>query len=125
MFVSLFPDWNARIEFKDSTHATFDGAKCMSKYYLNIQKYNPQTNKKDVTEIFREGLLFEGVDRCATGLLCYLERCLWPDGHEPIPFEKEAEAKKFLKEHKGKKILRFKDIHSKLIRSLDNLNTPS
>jgi len=43
-----------------------------------------------------------------------------PMGHEPIPFEKEADAKQFLKEHKGKKILRFKDIHSKLIRSLDN-----
>ena len=26
-----------------------------------------------------------------------------PMGHEPIPFEKEADAKKFLKEHKGKK----------------------
>ena len=43
-----------------------------------------------------------------------------PMGHEPIPFEKEADAKKFLKEHKGKKILRFKDINPKLINSLDN-----
>jgi copper chaperone NosL len=43
-----------------------------------------------------------------------------PMGHEPIPFEKEADAKKFLKEHKGKKILRFKDINPKLITSLDN-----
>jgi len=41
-------------------------------------------------------------------------------GHEPIPFEKEADAKRFLKEHKGKKVLKFKDITSKLIVSLDN-----
>ena len=46
MFVSMFPDWNARIEFKDSTHATFDGAKCMSKYYLNIKKYNPSKKQE-------------------------------------------------------------------------------
>jgi nitrous oxide reductase accessory protein NosL len=43
-----------------------------------------------------------------------------PMGHEPIPFEKETDAKKFLKEHKGKRILRFKDINPKVITSLDN-----
>ena len=53
---------------------------------------------------------------------CYV---IWSDlygpmGHEPIPFEKEADAKEFLKEHKGKKILRFKDITQKIIWSLDN-----
>jgi copper chaperone NosL len=45
MFVSLFPDWNARIEFKDSTYAVFDGAKCMFKYHLNMKKYNPSKTK--------------------------------------------------------------------------------
>ena len=43
-----------------------------------------------------------------------------PMGHEPIPFEKETDAKKFLQEHKGKKILRFKEISPNLIKSLDN-----
>jgi nitrous oxide reductase accessory protein NosL len=41
-------------------------------------------------------------------------------GHEPIPFEEENDAKKFLKERKGKKILRIMDISLKLIMSLDN-----
>ena len=41
MFVSMFADWNARIEFKDSTVAVFDGTKCMFKYHLDIKKYNP------------------------------------------------------------------------------------
>jgi nitrous oxide reductase accessory protein NosL len=38
-----------------------------------------------------------------------------PMGHEPIPFEKDAKAKKFLQERKGKKIIRFKDITPNLI----------
>ena len=50
---------------------------------------------------------------------------IWSDVYgpmvqEPIPLEKVADAKEFLKEHKGKKILRFKDINSKLKTSLDN-----
>src|SRR5512139_2981359 len=51
MFVSMFADWNARIEFKDATQVIFCGSKCMLKYYLNIKKYNPSKDKKDVTLI--------------------------------------------------------------------------
>ncbi len=47
-----------------------------------------------------------------------------PMGHEPIPFEKEADAKRFMEDHKGRKILRFKDITPKVILSLDNPWTP-
>ena len=43
-----------------------------------------------------------------------------PMGHEPIPFEREADAKRFLREHAGKEILRFKDIDTPLIEALDN-----
>jgi len=120
MFVSMFPDWNARIEFKDSTYATFDGAKCMFKYYLDIKKYNPPKNEKDVTGIsLKDYYSKTSID----GLQAFF--VIWSDvygpmGHEPIPFEKEADAKKFLKEHKGKKLLRFKDITTKVIQSLDN-----
>ena len=46
MFVSLFPDWNARIEFKDFTYATLDGAKCMFKYYLDIKNIIRRRAKK-------------------------------------------------------------------------------
>ena len=45
MFVSLFPDWNARVEFKDSTYAIFDGAKDMFKYYLDIKNIIRQRAK--------------------------------------------------------------------------------
>jgi nitrous oxide reductase accessory protein NosL len=120
MFVSLFPEWNARIEFKDSAYATFDGAKCMFKYYLNIKKYNPTKNKKDILAI---SVMDYDSKTSIDALQAFF--VIWSDvygpmGHEPIPFEKEADAKKFLKEHKGKKILRFKDINPKLITSLDN-----
>jgi copper chaperone NosL len=43
-----------------------------------------------------------------------------PMGHELIPFENEADAKQFMKEHKGKRILRFQEIRPKIIHSLDN-----
>ena len=120
MFVAMFPDWNARVDFKDSAYAIFDGAKDMFKYYLDMKKYNPSKNKNDVTAIsVKDYYSKTSIDALRAYYVIWSD-VYGPMGHEPIPFEKEADAKKFLKEHKGKKILRFKDINPKLIESLDN-----
>jgi len=120
MYVAMFPDWNARTMFKDSTFAAFCGAKCMVKYYSDIKKYHSSRNRNDVSAVsVRDYFSKKSID----GLQAFY--VIWSDvygpmGHEPIPFEKEADAKKFQKDHKGKTILRFKDITPKVIRSLDN-----
>jgi copper chaperone NosL len=120
MFVSLFPDWNARIGLKDSTRATFDGAKCMFKFYLDRERSNLSKDKGDVTVISVKDYYSKTSIDALQAFFVIWGDVYGPMGHEPIPFEKEADAKKFLKEHKGKKILRFKDITSNLISSLDN-----
>jgi copper chaperone NosL len=120
MYVAMFADWNARIEFKDSTYAFFDGAKCMFKYYLDMKKYDPSKSKNDVTAISVKDYYSKTSIDCPQAFFVIWSDVYGPMGHEPIPFEKEADANKFLKEHKGKKILRFKDINPKVITSLDN-----
>ena len=120
MFVSMFADWNARIAFKDSTAAIFDGAKCLFKYYLDMKKYNPTKNKEDMTEISVKDYYSKTSIEALQAFFVIWSDVYGPMGHEPIPFGKEADAKKFLKEHKGKEILRFTDITKKLITSLDN-----
>jgi nitrous oxide reductase accessory protein NosL len=42
-----------------------------------------------------------------------------PMGRELVPFEKEADAREFLKDHKGQSIKRFKDITYEIIKGLD------
>jgi copper chaperone NosL len=120
MFVSMFLDWNARIEFKDSTYATFDGAKCLFKYYLNMKKYNPSKNSNDLTVVSVKDYYSKTSTDARRAFFVIWSDIYGPMGNEPIPFEKEGDAKKFLKEHKGKKILRFKDINANVIKSLDN-----
>lgn len=120
MYVAMFADWNARIEFKDATQAIFDGAKCMFKYYLDLKKYNPTKTQKDIAVISVKDYYSKTSIYALQAFFVIWSYVYGPMGHEPIPFEKEADAKKFLKEHKGKKILRFKDINPNLIMSLDN-----
>lgn len=120
MFVSMFADWNAEITFTDSTHAIFDGPKDMFKYYLDIKKYNPSKTKNDVAAItVKDYYAKTSIDALKAFFVIWGD-VYGPMGHEPIPFERETDAKKFLKEHKGRKILRFRDITPKLLYALDN-----
>ena len=120
MFVSPFVDWNATIEFADSTQAIFDGPKCMFKYYLDIKKYNRSESRAEVTAIHVKDYYSKTSIDAQKALFVIWSDMYGPMGHEPIPFEKEADAKRFLEDHKGRKILRFKDITPKVILSLDN-----
>jgi copper chaperone NosL len=120
MSVAKFADWRARIEFKDSTYATFDGPKDMFKYYLNLEKYNSSKNKNEVTSISVKDYVSKISIDAQRAFYVIGSDVYGPMGHEPIPFEKEADAGKFMEERKGKKILQFKDISLKVVIALDN-----
>jgi nitrous oxide reductase accessory protein NosL len=40
-------------------------------------------------------------------------------GRELVPFENEAEAREFSKDHKGKAILRFREVTSTVVKELE------
>jgi copper chaperone NosL len=120
MFVAMFADWNAVVRFKDSTTATFDGSKDMFKYYLDMAKYNRSKTKADVASVsVKDYYSKESVDAFRAYYVIWGD-LYGPMGHEPIPFEQEDDAKRFLKEHKGKEVLRFEEITLDLIAALDN-----
>ena len=120
MLVSMFADWNAKITFPDSTSAVFEGSKDMFKYILNMTKYDPSKSRGSITSIIvKDYSSKEDIDALKAFYVIWSD-VYGPMGHEPIPFEKETDAKLFLKEHQGKKILRFQNITLKLLNSLDN-----
>ena len=119
MFVAKYPDFLAEILFKDGSCAVFDGTKDMFKYYFNLKKYNPQKRLEDIDSIYVTDYynltLMDGYQTFyVTGSDVY-----GPMGKELIPLEKEADAKEFMKDHKGQSILRFKGITYQIIKGLD------
>ena len=120
MFTGMFASWNAKITFKDSSQAVFDGAKCMFKYYLEVKKYDPSRSRDDITRIsVKDYDSKEDIDARQAFYVIWSD-VYGPMGHEPIPFMDEAGAERFLREHKGKEVLRFREITTTLITSLDN-----
>ena len=119
MFVAKYPDFAAQIQFQDGSTFHFDGAKDMFKYYLNLSRYAPGKKSAVITAVFVTNYYdLTLVD----GLLAYYvigSDIYGPMGRELVPFSKESEARDFLKDHKGKAIIRFRDVTSALLRPLD------
>jgi copper chaperone NosL len=120
MFVSMYVDWSPRIEFKDLAATQFCGPKCMFKYCLDTRKGDTSASTKAMTAIFVKDYYSKVSIDALQAFYVVWSDIYGPMGHEPIPFGRETDAKRFLKEHKGKKLLRFKDISLSLINSLDN-----
>jgi len=119
MFVAKYPDWIAEIVFKDGSVVFFDGVKDMLKYYFNLKKYNPRKTQADIRAVFvTDYYTVEFVDG-RTAFYVSGSDVYGPMGKELIPFEKEAEAREFLKDHKGKAVLAFNQIDADVIKGLD------
>lgn len=119
MFVAKYPDFLAEIFFKDGSYAVFDGTKDLFKYYFNLKKYSPSKNLSDIDSIYvTDYYSLMMVDGLSASYVSG-SNVFGPMGKELISIEKETDAKEFLKDHKGKSLLKFREITLDLIKSLD------
>jgi nitrous oxide reductase accessory protein NosL len=119
MFVAKYPDFVAQVIFKDGAYAVFDGTKDMFKYYFNLKKYAPAKQIEDIASIYvTDYYSLEPIDGTMAWYVVGSD-VFGPMGKELIPFARETDARGFMKDHKGKSLLRFKDVHFELIRGLD------
>jgi nitrous oxide reductase accessory protein NosL len=117
MFVAKYPDWTAAVSFKDAQSSYFDGPKDLFTFYLNIKKYRSSGTDAISSMSVKDYYTLKQIDA----------RLAWyviggdvygPMGKELIPFATDSDAKTFLKDHKGSRILRFNDINQAVLKSL-------
>lgn len=119
MFVGKYPDFLAQVIFKDGGYAVFDGAKDMFKYYADLKKYYPSKELSDIANIYvTDYYSMEPTDGRSAYYIVGSD-VFGPMGKELIPFEKEADAREFMKDHMGKTLLRFDEVSPELVKSLD------
>jgi nitrous oxide reductase accessory protein NosL len=118
MFVAKYPDWVATIAFRDGSVAFFDGPKDLLTYYHDLQRYNPTKKKSDIlsTQV-SEYYSLEPIDALKAYYVIGSD-VYGPMGSELIPFSTETEAAEFLKDHRGKKIVTFRDITPEVLKAL-------
>jgi copper chaperone NosL len=116
MFVSGYKNWVAEIVFIDGSYAAFDGPKDMFRYYLDLKKYNPSKTASDISAIYvTEYYSTELMD--ARKVFFVLGSDVYgPMGAELIPLASEKAAKEFMKDHKGKRVLKFNEINAESLK---------
>jgi len=119
MFVAKYPDWIAEVAFRDGSYAVFDGPKDLFKYLADLKKYAPTRRQADIEALYvMDYYSVKPIDGF-TSFYVFGSDVYGPMGAEFIPFEKEADAREFQKDHQGKRILRHKDITPDILRGLE------
>ena len=119
MFVSKYPAWQGSIDFKNTPRIYFDGPKDLFTYLLNLKKYAPARNPASITAILvKDYYSLKPVDGRSAFYVIGSD-VYGPMGQELVPFEKQIDAQAFLRDHKGKRLLRFNEITPVLLKSLE------
>ncbi len=119
MFVAKYPDWIAEVRFRNGGYAVFDGPKDLIKYLADIKRYAPDRRRDDVQAFYV--MDYYAVRPIDGSTAFYVEgsEINGPMGAELIPFEKESDAREFLKDHRGNQILRFKEITPAILKRVE------
>ena len=119
MFVAKYPDWITAIRFKDGSDVYFDGAKDLLKYLHDTKKYDSVRKPEEIrAAMVRDYYTLEWIDARKAWYVLGSD-VYGPMGRELIPLERESDAREFLKDHRGMKIIRFSEVTTEVIKSLD------
>jgi len=119
MFVHPYQKWITQIQFKDGSHYSFDGMKCLCRFFLNPETYDPIKKNQDIELILVRDYYTLKFIHHDTAFYVIGSQVFGPMGHELIPFGSEKNAATFRADHHGLKILRFDEINSVLLDKLD------
>lgn len=110
MFVAKYPEWIAQVIFKDGTHDVFDGPKDMFKYYFNLKEYNTSRNPADIASIYVTEYYSAKLTDAYKVLFVLGSDVYGPMGKELIPVGTPERAKEFMRDHNGRRVLKFEEV---------------
>jgi nitrous oxide reductase accessory protein NosL len=118
MFVYKYKDFLAAIVIKNGEILWFDGAKDLIKFYFRPEKYKKNINRESIDKIFVTDYYSLKFINGKEAFYVIGSNIYGPMGKELIPFERYDDAKEFMKDHDGKKILKFNEINENTILEL-------
>jgi nitrous oxide reductase accessory protein NosL len=119
MFVAKYPGFLAQVLYRDGGQAMFDGAKDMFKYLANFKKYAVGRQESQIDASYATDYYSLAPIDAAGAWYVIGSDVFGPMGKELIAFAKEADAAEFKRDHKGKKILRFKEVTPAVLATLE------
>ena len=118
MFTAKYPKWASSLKTDTGKVYYFDGVKDLMKYYFDPKRFHHK--KEGYQEILVSDYYTFKPIIAQKAWYVIGSNIYGPMGNELIPFETQADAKAFLNDHSGKKIISFDKITESLVYSLDH-----
>ena len=119
MFVAKYPEWVATVLYQDGHAHHFDGAKDLFKYLLDLPRWAPGHQASQIQRIaVSEYYSLTRIDARSAWYVIGSD-VLGPMGHELIPLASDEAAQEFMRDHGGRRILRFEQVDLPLLQALD------
>lgn len=118
MFVAKYPRWAAKV-IVNTTPLYFDGAKDMFKFVLEPGKFAKSPAGITINEIVVTDYYTQKAIDGRKAFYVIGSDVYGPMGNELIPFATMDEAKTFMNDHKGKKIVTFDEVTVDLVYAQD------
>lgn len=119
MLVAKYSNWLSVVLFKDGSRAFFDGPKDMFKYLFDMKRYNPSKSTEDIDFVaVTDYYTVASIDARKAWYVLGSD-IFGPMGKELIPLTTETDAKEFMKDHKGQRILKFSEVTTEVVKSFD------
>jgi len=121
MFVGKYPKWAAEITYSSNgaeNSLYFDGVKDMLKFYFAPEKWGSFKNIK-IKDILVTDYYSNKAVKAENAFFVTGSDVYGPMGKEFIPFKNKDEAEIFMKDHSGKKLIKFSDIDESAAYRLD------
>ena len=117
MFVSPYPEWVGQVRHGDGTTVFFDGSKDLFKYLLSLERLPPNKRRKNVAAVFVTNYYDGEVIAARTAFFVVGSNVMGPMGPDLVPHRSLEAAQDFAQDHDGRRILRFDEITSAMLRT--------
>lgn len=119
MFVAKYPDWIAAVRFADGGRAFFDGPRDLFTFLLGDLRDGRGHGARDVKAVVvTDYYSLKQLDAHAAWFVLGSD-VLGPMGRELVPFAEEGAAREFLRDHRGKRLLRFGEVTRAVLQELE------
>jgi copper chaperone NosL len=120
MLVAKYPNWSASVTWKDGRVQYFDGAKDLCKFLHDLRRYAPRRQAQEIASLtVTEFYDLKPID-ARQAFFVIGSDVPGPMGHELVPLATRADAEEFLRDHHGKRIIRFSEVTPQLVAAVDD-----
>ncbi len=119
MFVAKYANWTAEIAYRDGATVFFDGPKDLYRYITGMKSFAAGRHQEDIVALYVTDYYAVSPIDGFKAFYVMGSDVNGPMGYEFIAFRHETDAREFMKDHHGKRILRFRDITPEVVKALE------